>query len=148
MAVATTESFHEMVLEVETDTPGTYQKLCGIIDVTVNRTMNLDTAEVPDCDDESKPLSIERSPRSIEVTVDGTGVWARESWGTMSDWFYDGVTKNVRLVNSLAAVGDTEFETGPAYLTNLGTGRAKGQKVSASINIMFDGTPSRTAQAA
>lgn len=148
MAVATTQNFHELVLEVETATPGTYARLCGLIDVTVNRTANLDTVEVPDCDNEALPLSIERSVRSIEVTVDATGVWAQESWGTMSDWFYGGATKNVRITNALADVGDIEFETGAAFLTNLTNARTKGQKVSASISIMFDGTPTTADQAA
>jgi len=148
MAVATTQAFHELVLEVETATPGTYAKLCGLIDVTVSRTANLDTNEIPDCTDESLPLSVRREVRSLEVTVSATGVWARESWGTMSDWFYSGDTKNVRITNVGAATGDIEFETGAAFLTSLSNARAKGQKVTASLEIMFDGTPTTTDQAA
>lgn len=144
MAKAVTEKFDEMVLEVETATPGTYAKLCGLVEVEVTRTANVQTTPVPDCDDESKPHGMEREVESLEVTVSATGVWAQSSHETMMAWFYSGASKNVRIGNLKASVGDTEYETGPALLTNLGHSRTKGQKVSASINIEFDGTPARS----
>ena len=146
MAVATTEKYEEMVLETSEDGT-TWTKICGLIDVTVTRTANMDTAEVPDCDDESLPLSLEKQVRSIEVSVSGSGVWAQESQGTLKDWFYSSASKRVRISDTLAASGETEIETGFAYLTSLETNRAKGQKVGKSIEIMFDGTPTRTAAA-
>jgi hypothetical protein len=144
MAVAVTEKYEELVLEIETTTPGTYSKICGLTDVEISRTANVDTVEIPDCDDESLPHSIERQVRSIEVTISASGVWAQQSWGMMNDWFYSSATKNIRLRNTKAAVGDTEVEAGPALLTNLSNSRTKGQKVTASVEIQFDGTPTRT----
>lgn len=144
MAVAVTEKYEELVLEIETTTPGTYTKICGLTDVEISRTANVDTVEIPDCDDESLPHSIERQVRSIEVTISASGVWAQQSWGLMNDWFYSSATKNIRLRNTKAAVGDTETEAGPALLTNLSNSRTKGQKVTASVEIQFDGTPTRT----
>ena len=146
MANATTQKFEEMILETSEDGT-TWTRLCGLIDVTVSRSANMDTAEVPDCDDESLPLSLEKQVRSIEVSVSATGVWAQESQGTLKDWFYSSASKRVRISDTGAASGETEIESGFAYLTSLETGRTKGQKVSASIEIMFDGTPSRTAAA-
>lgn len=148
MAKATTEKFSELVLEVET-TPssGTYARLCGFIDVEITRTASIDTAEVPDCDDDDLPLSTEKEVRSIEVKASGTGIWAQESHEKLMDWFYNSSKLNVRIGNLNAAVGDTEYETGPALLATLGESRTKGKKVSASIDIEFDGTPTRTAKA-
>lgn len=149
MALATTEKYEELVLEVEFDpvgNSGVFSRVCGLIDVTVTRTANVDTAEIPDCDDESLPLSVERQVRAIEVTVSGEGVWAQESHGNMTDWFYSSAPLNARIQNVNAASGDTEFEAGPALLTNLTDGRTKGQKVSRSVEIQFDGTPVRTAK--
>lgn len=146
MAKATTQKFEEMVLEVSDDDGVTWSRLCGLIDGEITRTANIDSAEVPDCDDESKPLSIEKQGRSIEVSVSSSGVWAQESHQTMMDWFYSLQNKHVRIGNLKAAVGDTEYETGPALLANLSNSRTKGQKVSASIEIQFDGTPERTAK--
>jgi hypothetical protein len=148
MVAAITEKYEELVLQVEEpEGSGTYISLCGLVDVEISRSANVDTVEVPHCDDESLPLSIERAVRSIEVTISGSGVWAQTSWGLMSEWFYSSTTKNIRLQNQKAAVGDTEFEAGPALLTSLSNARSKGQKVSASLDILFDGTPVRTDKA-
>lgn len=145
MANATTQKFSEMVLEVSDDGGTTWTKLCGMIDVEVTRTSNIDTAEVPDCDDETLPLSLEKQVRSIEVSVSASGVWAQESHGTMMDWFYSSASKDARIGNLNAASGETEYEAGKAILANLSNARTKGQKVSASIELQFDGTPTRTA---
>ncbi|MCV0381781.1 phage tail tube protein [Nitratireductor sp.] len=151
MARATTMRYEQMILEVET-TPasGTYAALCGLTDVTINRTSNIDTTEIPDCDDESLPLSIERAVRSQEVTISATGVWALQSHETIMDWWYGGSTLNIRLRNAKVeadgATGDTETEAGPAILVSLNNSRTKGQKVTAELEINFDGVPTRTAK--
>lgn len=145
MATAVTEKYEEMILDVElVAESGTYTPICGLIDVTINRTANVDTAEIPDCDDESQPLSIERQVRSIEVTISGTGVWAQTSQSALKEWFYSSATKNIRLRDTKASSGDVETESGPALLTSLSNSRTKGQKVTAEIEIQFDGTPTRT----
>jgi hypothetical protein len=144
MAVAVTEKYEEMVLEVETAVPGTYTIICGMVDVTVSRAASVDTSEVPDCADESLPMSLEKEVRSIEVKVSASGVWAQSSQDMLSDWFYSSNSKNIRVRNTKAATGDTETEAGPALLVKLDNMRTKGKKVSAEIEIEFDGTPTRT----
>ena len=149
MARATTENFHEMVVEVET-TPGSgvYSKMCGLTGNALNRTHNMQTTEVPDCDDESLPAAVERAVQSSEIVLSGTGVWAAQSHGTMMSWWYSGATKNIRVGHLKANPGDTEYESGPAYLTTLNHSRERGQKVTAEIEIQFDGLPTRTAKGA
>ena len=147
MTRAVTENFNEMVLEVETETPGTWAKLCGLTSRTVNRTSNMSTTEVPDCDDESLPAALERAVQSQEVTISGTGVWAAQSHGTMMDWWRSGQTKKVRIGHLKAEVGDTEYETGPAYLVTLNNTAERGSKVTAEIEIQFDGLPALTVAA-
>jgi Phage major tail protein 2. len=148
MAKATTAKFEELILEFETDTPGSYAPICGLIDVTINRTSNVDTAEVPDCDDESLPLSLEKQVRSQEVTISATGVWALQSNKTMLEWWYSGATKNIRVRNAKAendgSQGEPYAESGPALLASLSSSRTKGQKVTAEIEIQFDGLPTVT----
>lgn len=142
MAKAVTEKFEEMILDVETSAgSGVYAPICGLTDVTITRTANVDSAEVPDCDDESLPLSVEKQVRSIEVTVSGTGVWARSSQDMLKAWFYSSATKNIRIRDTAAASGDAEIEAGPALLTTLTNTRTKGQKVSAELELQFDGVP-------
>lgn len=146
MAQATTEKFEELVLEVSLDSGSTYARLCGLIDVEITRSANLDTVEIPDCDDESLPLSVEKQVRSIDVSVSGTGVWAQESHEAIMDWFYSSTTLPIRIGNLKADTGDTEYESGNALLTNVSDTRTKGQKVGRSVEIQFDGTPTRTAK--
>ena len=150
MAKAITEKFEEMILDVEVDpvgAPGVYTPLCGMTDVTITRTNNLDETEIPDCDDESKPVSVEVAVRSTTVTVDATGVWARSSSDAMMEWFYSGQTRNIRVRNTAAAVGDAETESGPAILATMTDARTKGKKVTREIQIRFDGVPTVTNKA-
>ncbi len=148
MVAPSTAKFQHLVLEVETDTPGTYTKICGITSRGINRQHNMQTSEVPqDCDDESLPAKVERSVQSSEVTISGSGVWAAQSHEMMLDWWYGGQTKNVRVRHANASVGDTEYETGPAYLTSINNQAEKGPSVTAELTIEFDGIPSRTPKA-
>lgn len=154
MARAVTAKFEELVLEVNFTplvTPAVFSRICGITDVEITRQSQIDTTEVPDCDDESLPLAIERQVRSQEVMISGSGVWALEYHERLLDWFYAGTALPVRLRNAKAiadgVVGDTIHEQGPALLVNLSNARTKGQKVTASIELQFDGVPVRTAKA-
>lgn len=155
MARAVTAKFEELVLEVNFTplvTPAVFSRICGITDVEITRQSQIDTTEVPDCDDESLPLAIERQVRSQEVTVSGSGVWALEFHERLLDWFYGGNALPVRLRNLKAVadgvVGDTISEQGNALLVTLSNTRTKGQKVTASIELQFDGVPTRTAKSA
>jgi len=144
MAVATTESFDEMVLETSED--GTsWHKICGMVDVTITRTANMDTAEVPDCDDESLPLSLERSVRSVDISISATGVWAQESQEQMIQWS-QGAVENIRIGFTGADTGDVEFIAGPAIMTTLTVARTKGQKVSQEIELVGAGARTLTDQ--
>jgi hypothetical protein len=149
MAAPVTATFDKFTLEVETDTPGTYAVLCGLKDLTYSRTAEVNTIEVPaDCTDESLPYAREKDVRSLEFVIEGQMVWAQQSHETLLAWFYTGATKNVRLRHVNAAVGDVEYETGAALLTNLSVSRTKGDKVNGEFRIEFDGTPTRTDKSA
>lgn len=144
MPAPTTETFQQMTLETS-ENGTTWTKICGLIGVTINRTAQFDSTEVPaDCVDESLPLRIEKSVRTVDVTVSSEGVFAQQSHKTLSDWFYSGATKQVRIGHDATLTGDPQYERGPAFLTTFNNVRAKGQKVTASIEIAFDGTPTRT----
>lgn len=150
MAAPNTEKFHQMVLEVETETPGTYAKICGINGRTVNRSLNVQETEVPgDCDDESVPSQVQIDPQALTVNVSGTAVWASQSHGMMMDWIYLKQRKNIRIGHLNASVGDTEYESGPAYLVTMNDSAQKtAGAVTREIEIRFDGTPTRTDKAA
>lgn len=148
MARAETADYDEYVLEVEFDpdgSPGTFSTICGLTDVTGNHTSNMETSEIPDCDDEGLPFAIARAVRSQEVTISATGVWARQSNHRVMSWWRSATTLNTRLRNANAeangAVDDIYGETGPAFLVSVSNSRTKGQKVTAEVEIQFDGLP-------
>lgn len=145
---AQTAGFHEMVLEVETETEGTFARICGLTSRGINRSHNMQTTESPPCNDESAPAQVERAVQSSEVTINASGVWARQSHQMLLDWWYSGQTKNVRVHHVKAAPGDTEYETGAAYLVVYPNSVERGQKVATGdLDIQFDGLPTRTAKA-
>lgn len=144
MARASTANFHQMVLEIEwVASSGVYAKVCGLTGRGINRQHNMQTSEVPDCDDESLPAAVERAVQSSEVTVSGTGIWSAESHGKLLDWWYSGATKNIRIQHVLAASGDTLYESGAAYLQSINNQAERGTKVTAELAIEFDGLPTR-----
>ncbi|MGM4909121.1 phage tail tube protein [Rhizobium sp. 768_B6_N1_8] len=147
MTRAVTANFHEVVVEIETETPGVWSKICGITTRAINHTSNMQTSEIPDCDDESLPAAVERAVQSQEVTISGTASWAKQNHGTMMRWWRSGATKNIRVGYLKAEVGDTEYETGPAYLVTLNITAERGQKVTSEVEIQFDGLPTETAAA-
>lgn len=147
MAISTTAKFEELTLEISTDGGSTWDTIAGLVDIEITRTSNVDTNEIPDADDESLPLTVEKAVRSLDVSVSGTGVWAQESHGDMMDWYYSGASLDCRLWNQKAASGTPEYETGEALLTNLSNSRTKGQKVTATFELQFDGAPTVTNKA-
>ncbi|MBR9764811.1 MAG: hypothetical protein GYB53_15100 [Rhodobacteraceae bacterium] len=150
MTTAQTATYDQLVLEVEfVPNSGTFTKICGITGVSITRSKNISTTEVPDCDDETKAHEVMRDVRSREVSVSGTGVWARDSHSKMMSWFYaDGEAGklNCRLRNANVedngASGDPYVESGKAILATLSNERSEDKtRISASIEIQFDGTP-------
>lgn len=149
MAEPVTAEFKDLVLELET-TPGsgTYTRICGLTSRGVNRQSNINSNEVPgDCSDESVPSVIKKAVQSQEVTVEGSGMWAQQSHQLMMDWWYGGQEKNIRIQHVAAASGDTEYESGPAILSQLNNAVEKGAFVTAEISVEFNGLPTRTAKA-
>ena len=143
MAQPVTEKFEQMRLEVS-ENGTTWTMLCGLVGVSISRSAQFDTTEVPaDCNDESLPLRVERAIRTVEVTVSADGVWERNAHQTILDWFYSGASKQIRLGHLNVLVGNTQYESGPAILSSYNNQRTKGQKVTAAIEIQFDGTPTR-----
>jgi hypothetical protein len=141
MALAVTASFSQLTIEIETSTPGTYAKICGMKDFTIKGTQQVDSDEIPDCADESLPYAMTKDVRAVEVTISGTMTWAQSSHDVILKWNRLGETKNVRVTYGNASVGDVYTETGPALLTSLTTQRSKGKSVSSEVEIQFKGVP-------
>ena len=145
MAYAATQKFEELILDIEwTSGSGIYEAVCGLVDITISRTANIDTAEVPECSDESLPMQIERQVRSLELSISASGVWAQTSHSKLLTWWRSGATKNIRVRNTAVGSGEIEIESGAALLASLNNTRTKGQKVTAEIEIQMDGVGTTT----
>lgn len=150
MPKAETAKFEEFVLEIEFET-GTYERICGVSGVGVNRTNNTETSSVPDCADESLPDHIVRMVASQDATISGTGVWALEHDAKMKTWFFEGSTRNVRITNAKVVAdgvaGDIEAETYPMIMSQMNNERTKGQVVSAEVTFEKAGAVTLTEKA-
>lgn len=146
MALAQTTTFGNFILWVETDTPGTYENVCGLTSRGINRTTAVQETEVPYCGvgEEDLPASVEVAPQSKKVSISGSGVMSQQSHKKMWDWWSNGTAKNIRIERVGAATGEIRYENGSGYLTTYNNAAAKGEKVSAEIEISFNGATTTT----
>ncbi len=152
MGIANTADYDELVLEVEfTPESGVFTKVCGLTDISINRSKSVQTQEVPDCGSDSLAFHIRRLTTSKDVTISGTGVWALDNHQDVFDWYNDDTTKLVRVTNTKAesegAAGVVFAETIPMKMLSLKNDRKKGVVVSAEVEFGKDGAESLTAVA-
>lgn len=149
MARAITETFGQFqILVGDGEEPEVFSVICGLTSKGVQRTASTNTTVVPDCANEDLPGYEEADVASISVSISGSGVWAQQNHEMLMDWFYSAATKNVKIRNMNAAVGDTEYENAPAILTTLSQTGERGNKVQGEIAILFTQQPTRVAKAA
>lgn len=142
MARATTSTFGQFkILLGDGGGPEVFTAICGLTSKGINFNTETNTVEVPDCADEDMPAYKEQGPKSYEVTLTGSGMWAKESHGILIDWWKSGASKNIKVQYAQAAVGDAEFVNGPAIITSLGATVEKGGRLSAEISIAFTQMP-------
>lgn len=138
MTAATVADSHELVVEISAD-GSTWSAICGITTNEIQQTANVESTEVPDCDDETLPHVIHKSVRSLERVISGTGVWAAQSHGEMDDWFESGAAKHCRVHYAKAGTSTPEYKTGMALLTQLNITKPDKNKVTAQVQLEFTG---------
>lgn len=137
MALPTTADFDDLYVETSEDGT-TWTKICGLVDFSVDYQTETDTDELPDCADESLPLTKVENVRSIGLVVQGTGKWSAEAHETLLQWWYQGLKKQCRVGYNTATSGDVEFVSGTATLA-MQDSRTKGQTASRNLTITFAG---------
>lgn len=151
MSLTDTTKSDDMILEIEDDpvgSPNVFNAICGIQQFEVERITNMEEDEIEDCDTPSNPLEIARQTRSQGVTVKGEGYFSRRSFTMAYNWWKGGTTLRARIRNAdmfaNGASGDVYQETGNAYLVMLKNERPTKKRVTAEIEIQFDGVPAET----
>lgn len=146
MALAQTTSYGNFVLWIETDVPGTYENVCGLTSRGIDRSTAMQRTEVPYCGvgEEDLPAVVEVSPQAKEVSISGAGLMSQQSHLKMWNWWNGGASKNIRIERVGAIAGEIRYENGAGFLSKYSNAAAKGDKVSADIEIAINGSTTIT----
>lgn len=137
MAQPTTSKFSDFAIHVETDTPGTYEFVCGLTSKGLDIQNSTSSTAVPDCADEDLPAWNEEQITSQGMAIKGSGVFTREKAKVILEWALDGEEKNVRVYPGKANVGDIEYFQGLAILKTVGLQVNRGERVQQSLDLAF-----------
>lgn len=145
MTIATTASYSQHVLEISEDN-STWARICGLKNFTATFQAQTGRDEIPDCTDESLPNYVQKFVNAVDLVVSGTGKWAQESHETLLQWMLTGALKYARVGYLNAAIGDVEYVSGQAILTQLVDERDKNMAVNRNIQVEWSGALTTTDQ--
>lgn len=144
MAKPTTIVGSNVYISLETDTPGTFARPCGLTSHTITFTKNTTDVTVPDCDDLEAPAWIERGVESLEMSGSGNGVLAMEAEETWWDAFNSTESVNARIYLGAPATAGTVYYAGKVHITGYEPTGERGGKAQATISFVSDGEMTRT----
>lgn len=111
--------------------------VCGLNTKSFGISATTSDQEVPDCDDPSAAVWIERTTRALSSEVSGSGTMAQETLATWRTWMLDAEAKNVRIVVGVSPAG---YFAGSYVLTNFElSGSLNDGKVQVSVTMQSDG---------
>lgn len=73
-------------------------QVCGLTAQRFGLTGATSDTEVPNCEDRTRPVWVERVIRTLSGGFSGSGVLAKEVWAFWRTWMLSGLAKNVRIV--------------------------------------------------
>ena len=149
MAKATEVSFSKYkILIGDGATPvEAFTAICALTSKGVQRGAQTTSNIRYDCDNEDAPGYEEKRVTSLSVTISGAGKVAMENRQDMLDWYYSAEPRNVKIQNVDAPNGQTEFEQGPAVLTQYNETGERNGKMGCDITIEFSEQPTLVAAA-
>lgn len=140
MAKPTTYAGSLVAIYLETTTPGTFARPCGLNNHTVSFTKNTREVQVPDCDDPELPAWIERGVESLDFSASGSGILAAEAVDDWWDAFNTTDSINARVY--IGANDDTtngKYWAGKVHVTGFEVTGERGDKAQANVSIVSDG---------
>jgi hypothetical protein len=142
MAAPKTLKFADFPIYVEfVPGSGIFTLVCGIVSRGITRKTNIKTDEVPsDCTDETKPAVVTKAPQSKDISISGSGKYARQSHKLLWDWWNNGTKLNVRVGFAGANTGEISSEEGAGYLTQLDHSVEIGSTMTSDMTIEIDGS--------
>jgi len=146
MAKPTTYVGSTVAIQLETATPGTFARPCGLNNHTVQFSKNTQDITVPDCDDPELPAWIERGVESLDMNVSGSGVLAAEAVSTWWDAFSSTSSINARVyVGKPDDTTNGHYWEGKVHVTGFEISGERGNKAQVSVTIISDGEMTITA---
>lgn len=143
MAKATTSTFGQFkILIGDGATPvESFAAICGLTSKGINFNSDVTDTEVPDCTDEDMPSYKEKGVTAYDITLSGSGVWAREHHGVLLNWWKTQAPKNAKVQYANAGPGQPEYISGQLILISIGNQVDKGNRLSADLSFAFVSMP-------
>lgn len=147
MAAADVFNFGDFDLVFEdTLNSGTFVGFCGIQQAEWDRSADISTTMIPDCDPEA-PGTPRHFEKSRSATFTGSGTVDAASMVRLNAWWAAKAKRNVRMFRDVSGARGGGYYQGLAILTNIKETGGEHDTWKFSISIMFDGEPSFTASA-
>lgn len=146
MAKPTTYKGSLVAIYLETATPDTFAKPCGLNNVNITFNKSSQDTNVPDCEDPEAPQWVERDVESLDMAVTGEGVLAAEALDTWWDAFASTDTVNARIyVGGQTDIVNGHFWEGAFHLNSFAVTGQTGQRAQVSISLASSGEVTKTA---
>lgn len=149
MALAKTIKFADQLLMLgdgATPTEG-FVAPCGLTTLGLTVNIELNSTNVPDCDDPDLPAWLVSDEVSKQMVVSGQGVLDRDAMQVYRDWLMDGGEKTVRwMTNGTGAQGGGYWEA-PALLSTYEESGERGRPWDVNLALTLNGRPEWTANA-
>ena len=141
MAEPTTITGEQILVQIETATPGTYAHPCLInTDRGIQWSSSVVSEVVPDCAAPSAPAWTRTEIDGLSGTISGAGMYDLASEEEFFDWWKSGANKSVKV--KTGGVGGGTF-TGNFKLTEFGVTGSRKSRATASMTLISDGPVTR-----
>ncbi len=153
MAKAITTNFKDFVLRIgDAATPSeAFHPICGAESIELQIEKDMNSTQVPDCDDADAPVWNETDVVSMGWTISGEGVMAKQSFDKIEGATFSTEPRNIklRIVGGGTGSGTPDREySGAGHVVISSLGAERGQRVRVSFEITGDGALAATNVAA
>ena len=150
MAQAKTLKFNDQLMLIGNGATPTevFTAPCGFESLNMTVNIEVNTTNVPDCDDPDLPAWLQSDEVSKQMVLSGEGVLDTTANKMWRDWLLEGGERNVRwLTKGTAANGGGHFQ-GPGILTTYEEVGQRGNRWNQNIAVTLNGKPFWTPAAA
>jgi predicted secreted protein len=138
----------KVLIQLESDTPGTFVAPCALTTKGIDLSAESNDFNVPDCDDPDAATWTERVVAALSAGVSGSGTLAMDSLATWREWFLSAAEKNIRVKLDATLANGGGYFAMSAVLTGLNIGGNQGELATIEVTIASNGEVTWTDAAA